>query len=103
MKKLLLLFGIILIPIGCFQKKQENDRKLLEEIVVEYQASDTPYMLYGYNKEIYRRYNYQYRDSSYHFVERIDEMHEIDCFINEYGDTVMFRYIDFTNYPRRED
>jgi hypothetical protein len=36
-------------------------------------------------------------------VIRIDENHAIDVFINEYGDTVSMIYVDYTNYPRREE
>lgn len=77
--------------------------KMVRKDTVYYDKTDSPYRFYGTYKEIYRRYNYPYYDSTYDLGVRPDDMHGISYFINEYGDTVLCIYTDYTNFPRRED
>lgn len=77
-------------------------RKLLDEIVINYQKTDVAYVKYGYYKEIYRKYNYDYKDSTI-ISSSIDSAHGVHNIINEFGDTVHQIYIDYSNYPRREE
>lgn len=100
MRKLLYLI-IVCAVVGSMCAIQ-REHKMLKEIVVNYEKTDSPYQYYGYYKEVFRKYNYLYHDSSLHF-ETLDENHGINIFINEYGDTVSMTYVDYTNYPRREE
>lgn len=104
MKKLISLFVILTTIItGCSHAPVQMERKLIGETVIDYHLTDSNYRLYGYYREVFRKYNYQYSDSTYYFARTIDKNHSVNCFINEYGDTVSFVYIDFSNYPRRDD
>lgn len=76
---------------------------MIKEITVNYAKDDTPNMCHGIYKQVFRKYNYEYKDSVSQEVRPVDVMHGIKYFVNEYGDTVSITYIDYTNYPRRED
>lgn len=78
-------------------------RKMIGEDTVYYNKTDNPYRFYGTYKEIYRRYNYIFCDSIYNLGDRPDNMHGRSYYINEYGDTILIIYTDYTNFPRRED
>ena len=112
MKKLLFTL-IVLVWAGCSKQNApitelpEIDRKLLKEVIVEYEETDSVYVHYGICKEIYRIFNYEYKDSvrigiSYH-RKKNGEGISVDAYVNEYGDTVLIEYTDLYNYPRRED
>ena len=103
MKKLLL--SIILIGLlGCKNTPDRPaERELLKEIVIEYSETDEPYRRHGTQKEIYRIYNCKYEECDIHEIRPHDIMHGIVYHMNSYGDTVRIRYIDYTNYPRREE
>lgn len=114
MKKILIVIPLIMIAAMVFVQIPTEvlatdadtiplkDHRMIKEITVNYKKTDEPNARYGYYKEVFRKYNYHYKDSSRRWVRRIDRMHTIYCYINEYGDTVMFRYIDYTDYPRRD-
>ena len=88
---------------ACYGKYQANNHKIIEEITTEYADTDSVYRYYGYYKIVTRKFNYTYEDSTTIKLVDIDEKHWIDCFINEYGDTIKKVYVDGTNYPRREE
>lgn len=95
-------YSIILGMLGVYPGSFK-EHKMINEIVVNYDTSETPYNHYGIYREIYRKYNYIYYDSVYNIGERLDDMHGRDYYVNEYGDTVLIIYTDYTNYPRRKD
>ena len=104
MKKILIALVLGIGIIGCSkqQKIQQGNSALLKEITINHSKEDSVYTHYGYYKEVFRVYNYHYKDSSmYAYV--LDSTHHVDAFINEYGDTVYKVYIDVSNYPRREE
>lgn len=115
MKKILIVIPLIMIASMVFVQIPPEvwatdadtiplkDHRMIKEITVNYKKTDSPNARYGLYREVFRKYNYHYKDSSRHWVRHIDKMHDIDCYINEYGDTVKFEYTDYTNYPRRED
>lgn len=111
MRKVIIGFFILLViafVIGglCFERKGEKEvptkHKQMKKIVINHSATDSAYRFYGYYKEVFFVYNYEYRDSCFHDI-RIDENHGIDFYTNEYGDTIQKTYIDYTNYPRRKE
>lgn len=104
MKKILIIILIIIAAIAYWGSYPvEKERKMIKEIVVNYDSTDTPYMRHGIYREVYRKFNYAYHDSTYDIGERLYDEHERDYYVNEYGDTVLIVYTDFTNYPRREE
>lgn len=103
MKKILFVAVAVLaigLVIGYISSLPPKHR-MTEEITVNYNKTDSPYVHYGYYKEVFRKYNYKYNKIYYHWVRNIDSLHCIDCGINEYGDTVEFTYVDLSNYPGR--
>ena len=111
-KKFLFIL-ITLVWVGCSRQNPpvseppEVDRKLLKEVIVEYEETASVYVHYGHCKDIYRIFNYEYKDSVRvgisHHRKKNGEGICVDAYVNEYGDTVLIRYIDLYNYPRRED
>ena len=100
MKKILFLLAIATL-IGC-SKNVPEEVKLLKEITVVHSKADSVYQNYGCYKEVFRVYNRSYEDSMFCAVD-IDSMSYVGCYINEYGDTIIKRYTDTSNYPRREE
>ena len=98
MKKLIL----ILISCIAFCCCLEKHRMMTGKVVRDWTKTDSSYIRYGYYKEVKRTFNYIYKDSIMR-SSMIDTIHGIHNFINEYGDTVYQIYIDYTNYPRREE
>ena len=76
---------------------------MIKEISVNYTKDDAPYKYQGIFRQVFRKYNYKYKDSVSHEVRPVDIMHGIMYYINEYEDTVSIIYIDYSDYPRRED
>lgn len=102
---LLMIVAIVIGNMGCVrtvEKKAKLRHKLMKEIVINHSVTDSAYRYYGYYKEVFFVYNYTYKDSTFHDI-RIDDNHGIDFYLNEYGDTIEKTYVDYTNYPRRED
>ena len=56
----------------------------------------------GIFKRVYRKYNYEYYDSTV-TVESPGNNLEIECAKTHRGDIVFMQYRDVTNFPRRED
>lgn len=56
----------------------------------------------GIYKRVYKRYNYEYYDSTFKY-ERPREFLEIEYAVTCRGDVVFEEYTDLTNYPRRGD
>ena len=108
MKGLLLLFLSVVVTLsGCIHKGKleqysESEHRMVKEIVHVYSKTDSPYVHYGYYKEVFRIYNYCYIDSTW-FESYSDDSTSVSTYINEYGDTVCVRCIDYSNYPRREE
>ena len=100
MKKILFLL-IAMAFIGC-SKRVPEEVKLLKEITIIHSIQDSVYKNYGCYKEVFRVYNRSYEDSMFHVVD-IDDIRFIGCYINEFGDTIIKRYTDTSNYPRREE
>lgn len=105
MKKLIYLIILCGLVMGCCKKKDtiQNPRRLVMVVIHNYTKADEPYRCYGIYKEVDRRFNYTYHDSTWHSITYIDWEWGEDYYTNEYGDTVFIRYYDYTNYPRRED
>lgn len=115
MKKILIVIPLIMIASMVFVQIPPEvwatdadtiplkDHRMIKEITVNYKKTDSPNARYGLYKEVFRKYNYPYKDTLYVGGKRIDRMHGVDYYANEYGDTVKFEYTDYTNYPRRED
>ena len=80
-----------------------KEHRMIKEITVNYTKNDAPNKYYGIYRQVFRKYNYKYKDSVSHEVRPVDIMHGIMYYINEFGDTVDIIYIDYTNYPRREE
>lgn len=105
MKKIL-IFIIILLAIsftGEYSLPYSFSHRQIGEYMVSYTEKDSLYKQYGIYKIIFKRYNYQYHDSTYLGGRQIDALHGWNCFKNEYGDTVCVIYTDYTKYPRREE
>lgn len=98
----ILSFGHYPVPNYAAALDSIEPHRMIEEIVINYDTADYPYKRSGTYKEIYRKYNYGYFDSTY-LGEMLDDMHERDYYINECGDTVLIIYTDLTNFPRREE
>lgn len=114
MRKILLIIGMMLLLFSCNRGYRSNgsqsedsvplkEHRMIKEITVNYTKDDAPNKYHGIYKQVFRKYNYKYKDSVSHEVRPVDIMHGIMYYINEYGDTVNIIYIDYTNYPRREE
>ena len=100
-KKLFLVAAIFLVLTGC-----QNKHKLIREESFIYHPGDEKYDRYGYYAEIVKYYNYNYNVDSVSFTSYRpygNISHEVAVFTNEYGDTVRILFVDFSNYPRREE
>ena len=87
--------------VGC-----QNKHKLIREESFIYHPGDEKYDRYGYYAEIVKYYNYNYNVDSVSFTSYSpygNISHGIHIFTNEYGDTVRILFVDFSNYPRREE
>ena len=95
---------LIIVILSCFLLCccQEGKRVLIKEIIKDYTEVDSQYIKYGYYKEVKRVFNYEYKDSIVR-SSMIDTVHGVHNYINEYGDTVYQIYINYINYPRREE
>ncbi len=102
MKNIVLFLLSAVLLLSCWGRPPHKLRMMTKERVVEYSDTDSVYSHYGYYKKVFRTYNYAYMNTTLSVI-RIDENHAIDVFINEYGDTVSMIYVDYTNYPRREE
>lgn len=104
MKKILfaavavLAIGLVIGYISSLPPKH----RMTEEITVNYNKTDSEYIKHGTFKKVFRKYNYKYTDSAFHWVRNIDYLHYISCFLNEYQDTVCLIYTDCSNYPNHE-
>lgn len=103
MKQIFLAIILSIVLVGC-----QNKHKLIREETFIYHPGDEKYDRYGYYAEIIRYYNYNY-DTNYvktnfHSYRPYNNLsHGIHIFTNEYGDTVKITFVDFSNYPRREE
>ena len=103
MKKILILLCIMSMFLGCCKKAaQTPGHRLIEEIVVDFDNDDDEYRKYGYYRKVFRKYNYEYYDSTWYDM-KIDSFRRACCYVNEFGDTTFILYVDYTNYPRREE
>ena len=112
MKKLLYILcilGIILLALKqCHDYKQRHcydDRVppsvLVKEVIVDLKDSDC-YKKYGIYKRIYRKYNYEYTDSL-EDMYGIDTQHVVHFATTYKGDTIFMEFVDYSNFPRREE
>ena len=98
----IVLAVMFLFTAVCCKNKEKPKHKMVREEIIEYESTDSPFVYYGYYREVFRYYNYEYKDS--HLVTPYYKFPRmIDAFVNEYGDTTRIIYIDLTNYPRREE
>ena len=98
----IVLAAMFLFTAVCCRNAESPEHRMIREEVIEYGPADEPFKLYGYYREVFRYYNYEYKDS--HLVTPYYKFPRmIDAFVNEYGDTTRIIYIDLTNYPRREE
>lgn len=98
MKKLIVIFTVSLLFIGCGFSNQNKDQQTYYEEEIDY---DTLFQGYIYRKVI-RHYNYRYNVDSY-YTKSIDSTHYMGIHINEYGDTTEIDYIDTINFSKREE
>lgn len=110
MKKLLFIgFILLLVVVAVGQRPHYTEKKdlkpetakMIGKTVVTLSKTDNDYVRYGYYKYEFRRYNYEYNDSTFSLENGVDEKHSRDCYVNEYGDTTTIIYVDYTNYPHR--
>lgn len=104
MKKIVVVIFLISLLVGCEQSNNRTkDRILLKEIVINHSVEDSVYKHYGIYKEVYRIYNCTYQECTHKEIRTPDVYHGIDYYLNQFGDTVRVIYVDYTNYPRREE
>lgn len=104
MKRLLIVIAVIVLITAVISNSESkvqyvNHRKMIGETIIYYSKTDSPYILCGVVKEVYRKYNYVYKDSFYHWDQTLDAKHDKYWYTNEYGDTVNITYTDYTDFP----
>lgn len=100
MKKLLIFNIIVLLVIIAIGSYPVNPHhKLVKEVVINYNKTDSPYILCGVVRKIYKKYNYSYKDSFYHWWASEDGNHAKYWYTNEFGDTVYISYCDYGDFP----
>lgn len=103
-KAILIVVGIIClmgIMGGCGKKQEvkEEPHRMIEQITKDYHEGDEKFDRYGTYREVVRKYNYKYYFTTYICASRISRMRFVNCYVNEFGDTTLFIYTDYTNYP----
>lgn len=76
-------------------------KKLLKEVIVDLRDSAC-FKQSGIYKRVYRKYNYSYVDSTKGYI-RFNNFYGMEYATTPKGDTVFMEFIDYTNYPRREE
>lgn len=99
MKKVLIVIMLSILS-GCGQVI--SDKKIVDETILNYSEADSLYRKHGYYKEVFRIFNYEYKDSVVRSC-MLDSVHGVHNIINEFGDTIHQIYIDYSNYPKREE
>lgn len=99
MKQIILIFAVLLL-IGC----KKGDNHIIREETHIYLPGDIQYDKYGYYAEIVRYYNYPYYETKMtSWNPENNTSHCVSFFTNEFNDTVRILFVDFSNYPRREE
>ena len=106
MKRLIILSIVLLaFLMGC----GSNDSKLVnlkcvDTMVIYLDSNSSKYRQSGVYKIVKYVYDYEYRDSMLAGgAEDYETLTGYNKYINEWYDTVSVVYIDYSNYPRRED
>lgn len=104
MKKILVVIIVICVIIIVISKTNNkiqytNHRKTVGETIIYYGKTDSAYILCGVVKQVYKKYNYVYKDSFYHWDQTLDINHDKYWWTNEYGDTTHITYTDYTDFP----
>lgn len=102
MKKLIYILFVLFVTLNYVGCHNITNKKLIQEITINYLNTDSLYLKYGYYKEVHRFYNYTYKDSIVK-SSMLDSCHGVHTYINEFDDTVHQIFIDYTNYPKREE
>lgn len=102
MKKILIVLPIVLAITVIISYSQDFHpfHRMVKEVVINYSKTDSPYIYCGVMKDIYRKYNYTYKDSFYHWDATLDSKHAKYYYTNEFGDTVFISYCDYSDFPK---
>lgn len=77
-------------------------QKICRLETIDFKKTDAPYINNGTYRFIVRVFPIKGKELSIHEGKMIDANHGYDYYLNEYGDTVMKEYIDYTNIAKEE-
>ena len=105
MKKYIIFFLLFIIvclsALLVFKKPKPEYRTVVKEVIINYSKDDNEYKRHGTYKEIFRYYDYEYKDSTYHLLDIKEKNRAGGVCINEFGDTIHVIYTDTSNFPHR--